>query len=317
MDRERSAPDTDGATKQTIGRMCQYIHKVLDDDAVRMAANFAWRKFGASSDKPGMRAWGVYWYVKHCIKFQQDEATMFRIGEPGQQDLLTAPDVLLRMDSPAEDCDGFTMLECALLSLLGVKWVIVTVAVDPGDRSRWSHVFPMAIIDGTALPLDASHGSGPGWMVPQDRIYRWQCWDESGNPVDVKPPAKLGHYVKRGQGFGGLGDCVTDPESGLVDCSGSGVYTAPATTTSSAPPASSFNLNSFLNNLVTQGAKVASIAETPITTISYPGGPTVTGPAGSVSAAGAGFSMSGLSGILPWLAIGLVGIIAVKSMGSK
>jgi hypothetical protein len=33
-----------------------------------------------------------------------------------------------------------------------------------------------------------------------------------------------------GPGLSGLGDCVTDPESGLVDCTGSGDFTAPTLT---------------------------------------------------------------------------------------
>lgn len=39
---------------------------------------------------------------------------------------------------------------------------------------------------------------------------------------------RYGYRVKRG--LRGLGDCVTDPETGLVDCSGSGVFTAPCLT---------------------------------------------------------------------------------------
>src|SRR5579871_2794818 len=103
-DRIPAADDTDTATAQTIAKMCDYIAKVQKDPQVKRAARFAWSHFGCRKNEPLWKVWAVFWYVKHCIKFQLDEGAMMRIGEPGQQDLLTAPDVLLRMDSPAEDC---------------------------------------------------------------------------------------------------------------------------------------------------------------------------------------------------------------------
>lgn len=40
--------------------------------------------------------------------------------------------------------------------------------------------------------------------------------------------------IQRKHGLRGLGDCVTDPDTGLVDCSGSGVFTT-ACLTGSGP----------------------------------------------------------------------------------
>lgn len=39
---------------------------------------------------------------------------------------------------------------------------------------------------------------------------------------------RYGYRFKRG--LRGLGDCVTDPDTGLQDCTGSGVFTAPCLT---------------------------------------------------------------------------------------
>jgi hypothetical protein len=190
--------------------MAEYIRDSAGDPGVRAAAEYAQRHFGRGSRSPAMLAWAVFWYVKHCVEFRNDEATLFRIGERDQQDLLISPSVLVRMKKPAEDCDGFTMLSAAMLTALGVPVVIVTVAVDPRDRSRWSHVFPMALVGDKgvairAIPLDASHGVGPGWMVPREHINRWQAWNLEAKPVDIKPAAFQGLHGYRRVGPGRTG----------------------------------------------------------------------------------------------------------------
>jgi hypothetical protein len=153
------------------------------------------------------------------------------------------------MKNPSEDCDGFTMLTAALLTILGVRVLIATVATEPDDPSRWSHVFLVAIVNGQVKPLDTSHGTAPGWMVPRSRINRWQTWTLDGRPADVQIPSFQGLHaytvfpglgqvrgrrvlraplvlVKRGRGFGrvrGLGqaDCWcddgSDASSGVCD----------------------------------------------------------------------------------------------------
>ena len=176
--------DTDGKTEVTIGRMCEHIRKSADDDQVKAAANWAHESFGGGSSDPAMKAWAVFWFCKHYVRFVVDEAPMFRLNEPNQQDLLYSPAVLIRMQDPAGDCDDFTMMGAALLKALGVPFVIVTIAAGPDDPQRWSHVFLMAMLSTGPLPIDASHGSGPGWMVPASHTYRWQCWDEDGKPVE-------------------------------------------------------------------------------------------------------------------------------------
>lgn len=192
-----AASDSDTATAQTVRMMADYINKCVADPQVIAAADYAWKRFALGRPEPAMKCWGVFWWVKHCIRFRLDEATMFRIGEKDQQDLLMAPDVLLRMKDPAEDCDGFTMLEASMLQVLGIPVVIATVAVSPADPSRWSHVFPCAILPGQVLPLDASNGPGPGWMVPRERIFRWQAWDLSGKRVKVEPMSYRGLHAVR------------------------------------------------------------------------------------------------------------------------
>jgi hypothetical protein len=186
--------DSDTATVRTVRLMSRYINQGRADPLVGAAARSALNVYGRrAQSSAAVRAWCVYWFTRHNIKFVHDEATMFRIGRPGEQDLVVSPSLLLRL-RPGDrkgDCDCFTCLECALASHLGLETVIVTVACDPSDRRRWSHVFPMVLFpDGSRASLDATpRARYPGWMVPRDRIYRWQCWAISdGAPVDVGPP---------------------------------------------------------------------------------------------------------------------------------
>jgi hypothetical protein len=209
LDRTRAADDTDGATRQTVQKMCELIRDSANDPRVQQCAAYAKKHFSCGSNDPGALAWGVFWYVKHCVKFRSDEGTMLQIGERNQQDLLIAPAVLVRMDKPSEDCDGFTMLTAAMLTILGVPVLPTTVATDLDDKQRWSHIFVCAIINGRVMPLDTSHGKAPGWMVPRDRINRFQTWTLDGKPADVKIPNFQGLHGYVGRGLGARGRLPT------------------------------------------------------------------------------------------------------------
>lgn len=278
LSRTRALDDTDGATRQTVEKMCELIRDSAADPIVMKCAAYARDRFAMGSTDPAALAWGVFWYVKHCVKFRLDEGTMLQVGErtdqygEQQQDLLIAPAVLVRMKDPGEDCDGFTMLTAALLTCLGVKVLIATVAADMDDPSRWSHVFLCAIINGRVKPLDTSHGTAPGWMVPRNRINRWQTWTLDGRPADVSIPTYQGLHAyqtfpglgstgyarsrngarrltvpsvrvsRRGRGFGGLGqancwcDDGSDGSSGV--CDDGSAATCGTTTPVSTPTAS-------------------------------------------------------------------------------
>src|SRR6202034_1681421 len=88
-----AAADSDTATQQTIDLMCRCIRESSEDPMIRLAAQYAVHHFGAGSSDPAMQAWAVFWFVKHQVKFVVDEAPMFRLGEPNQQDLLISPAV--------------------------------------------------------------------------------------------------------------------------------------------------------------------------------------------------------------------------------
>lgn len=209
LSRTRALDDSDGATRQTVEKMCELIRESASDPYVQRCAAYARDRFAMGSADPAALTWGVFWYVKHCVKFRLDEGTMLQVGESHdaygqqQQDLLIAPAVLVRMKDPSEDCDGFTMLTAALLTCLGIPVVIATVATDMDDPTRWSHVFLCAIVNGRVKPLDTSHGAAPGWMVPRHRINRWQTWTLDGRPASVQIPSFQGLHAY--QTFPGLG----------------------------------------------------------------------------------------------------------------
>jgi len=236
LNRTRAADDTDGATQQTVRKMCDLIAESVKDPVVQACAAYAKKRFARGSSDPAAILWGVFWYIKHCVKFRSDEGTMLQVGETGSQDLLIAPAVLVRMDKPSEDCDGFTMLGAAMLTILGVPVYITTVATDLDDPRRWSHVFLCANLNGRIVPLDTSHGKAPGWMVPRDRINRFQTWTLDGRPADVKIPNFQGLHgyvglgsVMRGRRRG-MGAWVCPDPSNADTCYDDGTSTPPVTT---------------------------------------------------------------------------------------
>lgn len=275
LERIQTDDNTDTLTQATVQKMCALIRDSATDPLVKQCAAYARNRFASGSSDPAAIAWGVFWYVKHCVKFRSDEGTMMQVGEQAL-DLLTAPAVLVRMKDPSEDCDGFTMLSAAMLTILGVPVLVTTVAVDLDDPRRWSHVFLCAVINGRVMPLDTSHGKAPGWMVPRSRINRWQTWKLDGSPADVQIPAYHGLHgympVRRpiptmrprlfmtggrGRGFQGLGQvaplcatsvCLDNTEGYCTEyddssCSVNSLANLP---TSTPNPLTSFPLNTPL-----------------------------------------------------------------------
>lgn len=227
-ERQPAADDNDQVTAQTIEQMGRYVRESLDDPYILRAAQTA-RQFGslnaACAQMPAdqMDIWGVYWYVKHLVQFRLDEGALLDWqGETDQQDFLISPRVLIRMRQPREDCDGFSMLLATLLTVHGIPALFATVAADPSEPSRWSHVFALAKAGNRWIPLDASHGKYPGWMVPGAHIFKFQAWTLDGKPTNE---VKLGHRGLNGYvnlGFRGLGQAAVcsdgstpDPLSGL------------------------------------------------------------------------------------------------------
>lgn len=307
--------DDDQATAATVGMMCDYIRAGIDDPVCKAWAEWALKCFGMGKQDPRAKFWAVFWALKHCVRYRRDEPELFRIGERSARDLLTAPAVLVRQPQPAEDCDGFTMLACTLLKILGLDSFIVTAKVDPQEPGRWSHVFAMADVPGLGLcALDGSHGNAPGWMVPRSHIFGYQVWDLSGNRIHKRLPVaapRLNGYQFRARG---MGDCVDD-NGDSVPCAGGG-YTpteSPYPVIFDGGPTgapSSFNWDVLLGDIFGTAGKVASVAVAP------PG--SVVTPSGAVYTAGAVLPSqlsSSIGRFLPLLLIGGVVFLGISAIG--
>jgi len=341
--------DDNKATAQTIRKMCEHVRECLNDPVVKSAAETALGRYGRVA-LPNLRrrAWGVWWYAKHLIKFVQDETLLASmLNEHGQRELLNPPPVMLRMKQPQGDCDDYTMLVCALLKCLGVPFEVVTVAADPTEPDRWSHVYAVALVeDGARFPMDTSHGKFPGWEVPREHIIRYQAWNESGEPVAGRGPSvrsRLNGYMPRGlgarrivrrrRGLFGLGQddstgtTITDssslsdiwsslandnfglPTSGLAVTD---FTSTPASGSSASTTAAEFNLaNTF--------AKIFGQSVSPQATVTGPGGLSVQGPASTIASifGGSGSSSltsSSLSSLLPLLLLAGGAILLISMM---
>ena len=200
----------DHATAQTVALMAEQIRKCAQDPAVQAAARGALLKYSQGRAGAYSACWAVWWSVRHTLKFVSDDTLLRNIPTPNppELELLVSPSVMVRARSPQGDCDDFTMLVCCFLQCLGVSWEIVTVAADPGDSQRWSHVYAVAILeDGRRFPMDAAPPDAkyPGWQVPADHILRYQAWDQDGRPVERERPIKrMAGYI-RGRGWSGMG----------------------------------------------------------------------------------------------------------------
>lgn len=226
--------DTDRATALTVQKMCEYIRAGAADPIVQAWAHQAQQQFGAGGQTLESLCWGVWWLVKHRVRFAKDEPRLMGIGDGDALDLLIAPAVLVRQKDPAGDCDDFTMPICSMLSVLGVPWNIVVIACEPSDPSRWSHVFPVALIAKDAFPMDASHGSYPGWRVPDEHTFRWQAFNDRAQKTTLQPGRFKGlhGYTRRtsmvgvgraplrvrGRGFRGFGQVdLGDTDAGIAE----------------------------------------------------------------------------------------------------
>lgn len=326
---QASLDDSDLATQQTIERMTQHIRDCASDPAVAAAARKALRTFGAG--QPGRRnaAWAVWWSIKHALSFVEDDDLLHGLTpNPPELELLVSPSVMVRTEHPRGDCDDFTMLLCCFLQVLGCPWEIVTVAVDPSEPERWSHVYAVAVLeDSSRLALDASHGSYPGWEVPSGHMQRYQAWDRSGRPIARRPVSKGLHGYRRRPGFRGLGQvCLNvDPDTGACtqyDTSGgSDNYVAPASSwdsfiSSNLPTSGGSSFQNELNTLLNAWTQIGSRVIAPTTTYTTAGGATLTTPASSTTASSL-LASSGIGGMSLGTILLLAGLAVAVMLVAK
>lgn len=346
VDRYPSDPDNpDRATAQTLELMCRMIDRAASDPVLVAAARDAVQRFRGGPlyamsgrnpfESPAAIAESIWWWAKHALRFvHHDGLIRVWFNERDQLQLLIGPDLLLRMNEWKGDCAIYTMLICAMLRALGVRFEIVTVAANPHEPDIFGHVYPRALLPaGGRLALDASHGSYPGWKVPPEHTLRMQVWDESGNPIpDSAPrfkglhgyqaypqypilPARLTLLPRvRRRGGRGLGQIDLGYTAPIPDTTGAIGYT-PTDVIGYAPgsvPPSGFNLGSTIGNLLTAWTQIGTKVIAPTTSItSGPGGTQIVTPAGTSVPSGAVVT-SGLAATSGWFVIALgVGLLVI------
>lgn len=161
----------DVQVEQTIALMQQYALEDAGSPLLHAAVRQA-RQARPSADLIS----AIYWWVKDRLRFVLDEVTAAALppdiaGEVVET--LVRPVDLLQ-SAGAGDCDDYSMLLASMLLAAGVRCAFVTVAADPEARDRYSHVYVAAYAPGR-IPLDASHGTAPGWETP-NRFGKRRTW---------------------------------------------------------------------------------------------------------------------------------------------
>lgn len=312
--RKQSSSDPDIATAETVELMCQHANRSASNPLVIATARDVAARYRGGPLYKGQPneahaiANSVWWFCKTNLEFIHHEDMIRALwNEPGQLQLLIAPDVLLQTPRPAGDCAVYTMLVCALLKVNGVPFEVVTVACDPGQPSMFTHVYARAVLPyGARAPLDASHGQYPGWEVPRAHVTRKQVWDESGRPIeDVARWNGLHGYTRRGLGMSCDG---TDP---LGTCTTVNIPGAPASSSGSS-------WTSFLQGALNQGINLAGRVFAPQTTYQRgPNGQVLLQTPGSAPVFGADLLTSTTGEIPSWVWIAGAGVLAVMLFKGK
>ena len=239
------------STADTVRAMGAMMRESAADPYVRAEAQRALLVFGSPRETRAMLA-ALFFWCKARVRFVRDEVALDAVGHGDEFEFLISPSVLVRLSHPTGDCDDFTMLLGALIlsvpALAGLAPRIVTVAAEPDDPARFSHVFLAVVLDGAVSPLDASHGPFPGWQIPNCRITRRVDWALTGEPltagVAVAADSHDGARVPvRFQGFerAGLGD-FSDFASWLTGSD-------PAQVASGGAVAPTTSVEDFFNNV--------------------------------------------------------------------
>jgi hypothetical protein len=281
-------------TAETIGRMARHVAASTTDAAVLRALR------DAQADVAGLtateKANRIFYWIKTHVAFRED---------PPEDELLIAPPALLAMRPPAGDCDDFAMLVATMLVAARVPASFVTVAADPEDRSKFSHVYVEAQTDQGPLALDASHGPYPGWSaVERGLVFRLQRW-----------PVLLTQHVRRPRAARGLGR-LGAPMTGYRYLGSNGDYGGETAGASSGSWSQTFSniftpVSQFVTNLVR--LRTPTFQQTPTTITTYPSGQI---PVGGVFGPG-GATVGGSSGLLTLLLIGGLVIVVASAAGGR
>lgn len=177
---ERLPEGADAQVSKTMDRVRDYIRQDATSPIIQDEARRCIERGDGNPIK------GVWDLCKSSMKFKHDSdiANDLDTKDPRISDVV---EVLIRPADQAmlialrgmgvEDCDGYEMFAGCLLHSLGFQCALVTVAAEPTEPKRFSHVYLACYVNGQRIPLDFSHGPYPGWECPNlGRIREWPIW---------------------------------------------------------------------------------------------------------------------------------------------
>lgn len=195
--------DPDGQVATAIPRVCDYLWTDKDAPIIQAKAADCIAE-GGGAPHSEQTVTGVWNHIKRSMRFRQDSdiANDLQTDDPRKKDIV---EVFIRPVDQAllimlrgmgvEDCDGFTMYGACLLLACGIPCTLVTIAADPDQPQRFSHIYVAAYVNGKRIPLDFSHGAYPGWEGPHlGRIKEWPVEQSIGSQLSraLLPLAFLG-----------------------------------------------------------------------------------------------------------------------------
>jgi transglutaminase-like putative cysteine protease len=165
-----------------IRQTCDFIRKQIDLGKADPLVQATFRQIAAESyvkDKIELSKALTHWVVQN-IRYTPDDA--MSMTEEGLKwidikqcpiaykqceavEMIVTPHQILQ--SKQGDCDDLCMILGSFLELGGMPVRMVTIAADSSDPSQFSHVYLIANINGTWIPIDAVNHNNPwNWEAP-------------------------------------------------------------------------------------------------------------------------------------------------------
>ena len=298
--------DSDAAVAATIRRMVEYA---VEDSGSPIVERALLSAVPVDGFTPLSLLAELHSWVRSHVRFEEDDDTAGRAGFGSGNELLIRPVDLLRMPRPVEDCDGISMLAAALVLAAGrllkmpYRVLYVTIAANPRRPDEFSHVYVYVVVEGRQVSFDGSHGPYLGWE------YRTPLPKKAVWPVGAFMFARrMGRLGRLGQDS----STVLDPSA--IDTTPIIETTYPGLPAGASAPGGGINWNALLQTAVSAGAQIGKQLTLPT------GAYVATGPGGQImanqvpGAVPGGFNFgANTSGLLPVLAIGGLGLLAVAA----
>jgi hypothetical protein len=179
---------------QTVYTMQGLIDSGSRNPDIRAEAVDIVRQAGVQERDACGEVGAIFSWVKNNFRFTKD---------PSGKETLGTPHYLMKLK--AGDCDDYVVMLGALLTSLGYPVRIITIAADPAEPKRFSHVYMRVFVNGSWVGLDGTQpNSVPGWEPP--RFFRRKEWGTMlGNRAGMGAYGRVPLVRRRNPGRAGLG----------------------------------------------------------------------------------------------------------------